>query len=192
MLKIILSFFFLSTSLSINLIFPLSSFATEETLSITTYYPAPYGVYGHLRIYPTDACPAAPNDCNANKGGLMFYSGSYSGTCGSSRIVTETMYFCNGTDWITMQAVSDDEIWIGTLDKDSTFDITAGSGYWQTVTNWTVSGPCAATNPPTEDRLAIDLNGDGATGTINLPCTPSCPDCRFGRGIYMIEWGGGG
>ena len=35
----------------INLIFPPSSFALteEETLTITTYYPAPYGVYNEMR-----------------------------------------------------------------------------------------------------------------------------------------------
>jgi len=37
--------------LFINLIFPLSSFAQseEETMTITTYYPAPYGVYNEMR-----------------------------------------------------------------------------------------------------------------------------------------------
>ena len=39
--------------LLINLIFPLSSFAQteeeEETLTIATYYPAPYGVYNEMR-----------------------------------------------------------------------------------------------------------------------------------------------
>src|SRR3989338_9028680 len=41
----------LTISLFINLIFPLSSFAQteEETLTITTYYPAPYGVYNEMR-----------------------------------------------------------------------------------------------------------------------------------------------
>ena len=41
--------------LLINLIFPLSSFAQsnntteEETLTIATYYPAPYGIYNEMR-----------------------------------------------------------------------------------------------------------------------------------------------
>ncbi|OGX30689.1 MAG: hypothetical protein A3D27_01580 [Omnitrophica WOR_2 bacterium RIFCSPHIGHO2_02_FULL_46_37] len=41
----------LTISLFINLIFPLSSFAQtkEETMTITTYYPAPYGVYNEMR-----------------------------------------------------------------------------------------------------------------------------------------------
>src|SRR3989338_5905340 len=41
----------LTISLFINLIFPLSSFSQtdEETLNITTYYPAPYGVYNEMR-----------------------------------------------------------------------------------------------------------------------------------------------
>src|SRR3989338_5515623 len=41
----------LTIPLFINLIFPLSSFAQteEETMTITTYYPAPYGVYNEMR-----------------------------------------------------------------------------------------------------------------------------------------------
>src|SRR3989338_72137 len=38
-------------TLLINLLFPLSSFSQteEETMTITTYYPAPYGVYNEMR-----------------------------------------------------------------------------------------------------------------------------------------------
>src|SRR3989338_7585939 len=40
-------------TLLINLIFPLSSFAqnntTEEIFTVETYYPAPYGVYNEMR-----------------------------------------------------------------------------------------------------------------------------------------------
>jgi len=41
----------LTIPLFINLIFPLSSFSQteEETMTITTYYPAPYGVYNEMR-----------------------------------------------------------------------------------------------------------------------------------------------
>src|SRR3990167_8941545 len=70
--------------LLINLIFPLSSFSQteEETLTITTYYPAPYGVYNEMRAkrmavgdnyYSVSAYPwdtgggCAGNEiCNAN------------------------------------------------------------------------------------------------------------------------------
>src|SRR3989338_7922827 len=50
-----LSLGFCLATLLINLIFPLSSFSQsnntteEETLTITTYYPAPYGVYNEMR-----------------------------------------------------------------------------------------------------------------------------------------------
>jgi len=31
----------------------------QDSLTITTYYPAPYGVYKNLRIYPSTAAPTA-------------------------------------------------------------------------------------------------------------------------------------
>ncbi|MDP2923510.1 MAG: hypothetical protein Q8O30_07340 [Candidatus Omnitrophota bacterium] len=40
-----------------------------ESITITTYYPAPFGVYGNLRLFPTTTIPA----CNANNEGVMYY-----------------------------------------------------------------------------------------------------------------------
>jgi hypothetical protein len=45
---------------------------TTESLSITTYFPAPYGVYRYLRLSPTDVVPSAP----ALSPGVMFYNNS--------------------------------------------------------------------------------------------------------------------
>ncbi|MBU2541148.1 MAG: tail fiber domain-containing protein [Candidatus Omnitrophica bacterium] len=49
-----------------------SSFAATEQLSITTYYPAPHGVYKELTLYPNDdfATGAA---CAANEEGTLRY-----------------------------------------------------------------------------------------------------------------------
>jgi hypothetical protein len=46
------------------------SYAQDEQLSITTYYPAPTGVYKELRLYPNNS----PSECNANNEGAMYYN----------------------------------------------------------------------------------------------------------------------
>ena len=53
----------------------LASFAyaqTTEEITITTYYPSPYGVYKELRLFPN----ATPAGCNANTVGAMYYDNS--------------------------------------------------------------------------------------------------------------------
>ena len=37
---------------------------SEKTITITTYYPAPYGVYKYLRLYPTTCASADCQDAN--------------------------------------------------------------------------------------------------------------------------------
>jgi hypothetical protein len=56
------------------LILPLIIYSQEhqETITITTYYPAPYGVYRHLRFSPTDSAPP----CDSNNRGTMYYDNS--------------------------------------------------------------------------------------------------------------------
>lgn len=48
------------------------SFAqSDETITITTYYPSPYGVYKILRLYP-DSEPKPGNNCE-NEGEMAYY-----------------------------------------------------------------------------------------------------------------------
>jgi len=44
------------------------SFAQEETITITTYYPSPYGVYSTLRLVPRE-----PPVCDDNQKGLIYF-----------------------------------------------------------------------------------------------------------------------
>lgn len=55
----------------------------EESVTITTYYPSPYGSYGELQLYPS----AAPT-CDSTKRGVMYYDD----TANSIRV-------CNGSSW---------------------------------------------------------------------------------------------
>ncbi len=56
--------------LSLTLVSYSLLFAVEESLSITTYYPSPYGVYNELRLYPHSAPVAV---CNLETEGTMYY-----------------------------------------------------------------------------------------------------------------------
>jgi len=53
-------------------------FAEEETITITTYYPSPFGVYKCLRLAPYSNCgknPGPCGDCDDNSEGTMCYNG---------------------------------------------------------------------------------------------------------------------
>lgn len=44
---------------------------SAEDITISTYYPSPYGVYSTLRLYPNASAPTA---CDANTRGTMYYN----------------------------------------------------------------------------------------------------------------------
>jgi len=70
-------------------IFPL--FAEEESYTITTYYPSPYGVYKELKLYPN----TSPNPCDINNKGAMYYNDA-----------DNQVYVCDGSSWKTVGAPS--------------------------------------------------------------------------------------
>jgi len=65
------------------LLFYLCPFAWGEDLTLTTYYPAPYGVYKELTLYPHDA----PTTCTSSAHeGKLYYDKS-----------DDTVFVCKGT-----------------------------------------------------------------------------------------------
>lgn len=83
-------FLILIISLFCNLALTAFSFAQStgqgESITLTTYYPSPYGVYKTLRLFPQAV--KAGNTCN--KAGEMAYADSTNGN--------EPLY-CDGTTW---------------------------------------------------------------------------------------------
>lgn len=59
---------FLAFLLALYAILPV--FPQQESLTITTYYPAPFGVYQNLRLFPTTTVPTC---AAANDEGVMYY-----------------------------------------------------------------------------------------------------------------------
>ena len=83
----------------------LSSFAQEEekeeTITITTYYPSPYGSYKELEMH--EGAIFRPHnsagdyvedlDCNADKEGKLVYGKK------DSSVTEDTWYYCDGSEW---------------------------------------------------------------------------------------------
>ncbi len=70
----------------ISFIFIIPCLSQNETLTITTYYPAPYGVYNELRMFPHAPATVTCNDANPNNEGYMFYD---------STPATRGLYVCS-------------------------------------------------------------------------------------------------
>ena len=65
------------------LIFVLPSFTfADDSVTITTYYPSPFGTYKELKLFPN----TSPSTCNASNEGAMYYDDS-----------TNQIRFCNGS-----------------------------------------------------------------------------------------------
>jgi hypothetical protein len=68
--KAVFPYLLFLTLISTVFIFP--AFCQQESLTITTYYPAPFGVYQNLRLFPIAPEPAA--NCTADTEGNMYYN----------------------------------------------------------------------------------------------------------------------
>ena len=63
-----------------------SAQTTSEEITITTYYPSPYGVYNTLTLYPND--DHTPGGCLNTERGQMYYDNT-----------DNKIYVCDGTNW---------------------------------------------------------------------------------------------
>ncbi len=76
---------FFSFFISILAVISCSLVSAEESISITTYYPSPYGVYNELRLFP-HAAPVTL--CGPTTEGTMFFNN-----------ITKQLQICNSTGW---------------------------------------------------------------------------------------------
>jgi len=88
MTKKILILFFLF-SLLCALFSLTNALAQQDNITITTYYPSPYGVYKRLRLHPSGDCETNTPCQSIEEGELCYYS---SGT-------DKTLNVCNGMTW---------------------------------------------------------------------------------------------
>ncbi|MFH1201812.1 MAG: hypothetical protein V1674_02850 [Candidatus Omnitrophota bacterium] len=88
-LRLKIGILFLASSIW-HLVSGISVFAQAESITLTTYYPSPAGVYQNLRLNPQNVDPFA---CNAAVEGTMYYN-----------TVSNTLRYCDGATnpWPTL------------------------------------------------------------------------------------------
>lgn len=75
-------------------LFSLPLFAEEESFTITTYYPSPYGSYNELQVYRSVTYKPVNKDTLTNpKEGEMVYNAS-----------DDSIYVYNGSSWVAQGA----------------------------------------------------------------------------------------
>ncbi|MDP2940405.1 MAG: hypothetical protein Q8O13_10100 [Candidatus Omnitrophota bacterium] len=116
-----------------------------EEITLTTYYPAPYGVYKSLRLYPNNGPPS----CDADHEGVLHYDNGQ----GS---LQRGFYYC-----------SQDPVSLG-------FGWQRGSGYWMLVSNpYPVPDYLNLNVPETNTRVGIGTFTPeqqlSITGNFQLP-----------------------
>lgn len=142
-------------------IFIFFGFASAEELTITTYYPSPYGAYNELSAnsllvnpQPESSIPASANE------GTVVYN-----------LTEHALQYWNGTEW--MQMMSSANELLGTFTKSSDQSLgDYGSGNWQNIITWSASGTYASIHDSLLGKLQIDLTA------------------FHSKGLYLIEWTG--
>ena len=146
--KILILFFLFSVLFSPYSLTP--TFAADDSITITTYYPSPYGVYRNLKIHPsTDYSPGA--GCIGKQGEMFFYSAD------------AKLYVCGGsTTAPTWQAMSTGAGGTGPW-------IQSGSVLYPQQTTWNVG---IGVNAPMNK---LDVEGAVAIGATYSGANPAAP-----------------
>jgi len=137
--------------------YALSGFAQEEekeeTITITTYYPSPYGSYKELEMHegaifhphnsPGDYVEDL--DCNADKEGKLVYGKK------DSSVTEDTWYYCDGSEWKEKEIGADKFIVAyntRTKREDilGLFDYRQGNKYYAKNGTYFVESECGVTN----------------------------------------------
>jgi hypothetical protein len=147
------------------------SFSGQEEITFTTYYPSPYGSYRVLNMGPTTR-PANPGQ------GDIYYDNGLGGISGG-------MYYYNGTDWIPMGGLTEEQ-WVGGLEAgdfqqspiayNNWFSPSRTNTWWYQVNNYTLK---AGSN------TALHLTASPQVVWFDL----SAADIT--SGMYRLEYGGG-
>lgn len=102
---------------------------TSEEITITTYYPSPYGVYNEMRLYPHSP---ATTSCDSTQEGLMYYdSVSHNLMVCRDNGATYAWESTGGGYWVTVgndiYNANTGNVGIGTNSPTEVFQVCVGS-----------------------------------------------------------------
>ena len=156
----------------------------DETITISTYYPSPFGSYNELTtntlFYGQSANP--PFNCDVAHEGATYYNSNDHG-----------IYFCNGTNWLMLQPAAKPPDWIGgavmggPLMETYARDDGARAHYFNTAKTWTHSYNINNLVKKDGSKPDFSLITDGY-GTYKIKLTTT-GDLTAGN--YKIVYGGG-
>ena len=134
---------------SIALIFIVSclfiGFASAEDVTITTYYPSPYGSYNELSSNKIRLVPQT-QPATALRGD-MYYD-----------IDEDELNYWNGDEWVVVGNEVED-VMLARITKSGNFTLTGGSGI-KTITGWSVTGGAEGSLYSTY-AMEVDLSNYG-------------------------------
>lgn len=122
--------------LSVNGLFIIPAFSATETISITTYYSAPYGVFNMIRLSPFDPPGFSGLGSVCTNNGEMFYS----------QALNEAI-ICNNGSWAEIQGPG---LWLsnanGIYVSDNSWNVALGKNAPDTGYKLDVAGKFRADN----------------------------------------------
>ena len=151
----------------------------EESITITTYYPSPYGSYNELRLYP-HSDPVTT--CNINTKGTMYYDSE-----------DNQIYFCNGNAWIrsgywaasgnNIYNINPDNVGIGTTAPTQKLDVT---GYVKGRSGLCIGDDCRSNWMP--NTITVRAEACGSAHDIVANCPHG--SVLIGGGYELYGWSG--
>lgn len=177
---------FLHVFFALIVLFCLNSYvfaATQEELTISTYYPAPSGVYQKLRLYPSTVAPT----CDDNNKGLLYYDQN-----------TNQVLVCKGTADLWQSAESYWKLLTPYLmTKDNNLTVKAkeyrvlGANYLEMIgasaSNYSQITAIAQDNAQPGLKIKSFETGAGNPMPINL--YSSAVNLATGKGNYLTAYG---
>jgi hypothetical protein len=162
--------------------FGIATHAQEERITLTTYYPAPFGVYQTMRLFPSNvctpfvACPRPGEMCYRAADNRMYICG---GSPAQWRIVTN-LWAISPTDSNSIYSLAPNNVGINTTQPMSTLDVRGSTnicvrlffgpstgmtmcppGFGITTINPTIAAPQQGVIMCCRDCGAPDFNADG-------------------------------
>jgi len=148
------------------------TYAQTESITLTTYYPSPYGEYQRLRLFPS-----SQPTCDANNVGLMYYDSATNQIryCDGSLIPPDWNELGGGGPWVWedtnnrvyLRDNANDNVGIGTTTPVTKLDV---------VGNAQISGRLGVSGVPPENNKGINVAAPSTINKIGI-YGASSPDC---------------